>query len=227
MVIWLTGCTSGIGRALVEEFTNAGHLVFAGARRSMSELSELYPTQHFYPLDVADEDSVRAFCDKAYKVTGTPNFLINNAAVMNTQAPLWEISGEEFDTLMQINVSGTVNMIRHTMPYFLKNDRSYKNIIVNLSSGWGRSTSPMVAPYCASKWAIEGLNQALSQEFTIESNVATVALSPGVVNTDMLQICMGNAADSCITPIDWAKIAVPFILNLDHRNNGESLTLPR
>jgi len=190
MVIWLTGCTSGIGKALVTEFTKAGHTIFAGARRPMCELSEHYPTQHFYPLDVSDEQSVKQFCKKAYQITGTPNILINNAAVINSQAPLWEISGEEFDQLMLINVSGTASMIRHTMPYFLENQSEEKRLIINLSSGWGRSTSPQVTPYCASKWAIEGLNQALSQELSAISNIATIALSPGVVNTDMLHTCM-------------------------------------
>jgi len=169
----------------------------------MCELSELYPTQHFYPLDVADENSVKLFCEKAYQVTGAPNLLINNAAVINTQAPLWEIPGDEFNELMLINVSGTANMIRHTLPYLLNDEALEKRVIINLSSGWGRSTSPLVTPYCASKWAIEGLNQALSQELPSESGIAS------------------------ISPETWAKIAAPFILNLDHSNNGDSLTVPR
>lgn len=77
--------------------------------------------------------------------------------------------------------------------------KNIQRIIVNISSGWGRSTSPEVAPYCASKWAIEGLTQALAQE--LPSGMVTVALNPGIIHTDMLNICFGEEA-KYYTPIN-------------------------
>jgi len=97
-------------------------------------------------------------------------------------------------------------------------------IVANLSSGWGRSVSPEVAPYCASKWAIEGLTKALAEE--LPSGLAAIPVSPGVVNTEMLQSCFGDAADEYEGAETWAKSAAPFFLNLSTADNGESVTTP-
>jgi NAD(P)-dependent dehydrogenase (short-subunit alcohol dehydrogenase family) len=95
---------------------------------------------------------------------------------------------------------------------------------VNFSSGWGRSADAEVAPYCASKWAIEGLTQALAQE--LPSGLAAVALNPGIINTDMLQSCFGGSASGYLCPAEWAKSAVPFLLKLGPGDNGKQLTAP-
>ncbi len=221
MVIWITGCTSGLGRELVKEFYEAGHQLTAGARRPLCELSEIYPRANFLPLDVAQEDSVITFCQKAFKASGAPDLLINNAAIINENAPLWEISSADFDSLVQVNISGVANMIRHTVPHMIK---ANKGVVVNLSSGWGRSTSPNVAPYCASKWAIEGLSQALAQE--LPPGLASIALNPGIIDTDMLKKTFGTDSSHFPTAAEWAKTAAPFLLNLSEKDNGASLTAP-
>ena len=95
---------------------------------------------------------------------------------------------------------------------------------MNFSSGWGRSADAEVAPYCASKWAIEGLTLALAQE--LPSGLAAVAFNPGIINTDMLQSCFGGSASSYPSPAEWAKSAVPFLLNLGPGDNGQQLTAP-
>lgn len=111
--------------------------------------------------------------------------------------------------LIDVNIKGTANVIRHVVPVMMKRKQG---IIVNLSSGWGRSTSPEVAPYCASKWAIEGLTQSLAQE--LPSGIATIALNPGIIHTQMLDICFGDEAQY-YTPINqWVEKAVPFLLKL-------------
>jgi NAD(P)-dependent dehydrogenase (short-subunit alcohol dehydrogenase family) len=98
-----------------------------------------------------------------------------------------------------------------------------RGIIVNFSSGWGRSASPEVAPYCATKWAIEGMTQSLAQE--LPEGLATVPLNPGVINTDMLRSCFGPSAADFPSANEWATIAVPFLLGLSFKNNGQSLTV--
>ena len=80
----------------------------------------------------------------------------------------------EFTRLVDVNVRGVQNVIRHFVPAMVA---KRKGVIVNLSSGWGRSTSPEVAPYCATKWAIEGLTQALADE--LPAGMAAVPLNPG------------------------------------------------
>jgi len=102
--------------------------------------------------------------------------------------------------------------------------KAKRGVIVNFSSGWGRSTDAEVAPYCASKWAIEGLTLALAQE--LPSGVAAVSLNPGIINTDMLQCAFGGSASGYISPRDWARNAVPFLLALGPDDNGKQLEVP-
>ena len=223
MTIWLTGCTSGLGRALIPHFLNAGHR-FVGCGRNeiaLQHLREEYPKAHFYSVDVGDAEQCRDFCDRASSHTGAPDFLINNAAIVNQPKALWEIPANDFDALITTNISGVANMIRHTVPLMIAQSQG---VIVNLSSGWGRSTSPEVAPYCASKWAIEGLTQALSQE--LPSGIAAVAVNPGIIATDMLRRCWGAQADEFQTAEVWATTAAPFFLALNAADNGKSLTAP-
>ncbi|MDE0860471.1 MAG: SDR family NAD(P)-dependent oxidoreductase [Akkermansiaceae bacterium] len=223
MTIWLTGCTNGLGRALVPELVDRGHVV-AGCGRNeieIQKLSDEFPDCFFVACDVSDEGSVEDFVNEASIRAGEPDFLINNAAIVNQPAPLWEISAEEFDQLTSININGVANLIRHVVPLMLSNK---SGMIINLSSGWGRSTSPEVAPYCASKWAIEGLTQALSQE--LPDNIGTVALNPGVINTEMLQKCWGDEANDFPGAEQWAITAAPFILGLTPLDSGKPLTAP-
>jgi NAD(P)-dependent dehydrogenase (short-subunit alcohol dehydrogenase family) len=97
-------------------------------------------------------------------------------------------------------------------------------VIVNFSSGWGRSTSPEVAPYCATKFAIEGLSQAISQE--TGGRIAVVSLNPGIIDTDMLRSCWNDEAGAYPGPEQWAKRAVPFLMKLGGKDNGRALTAP-
>ncbi|MEN8681192.1 MAG: SDR family oxidoreductase, partial [Akkermansiaceae bacterium] len=223
MTIWLTGCTSGLGRALVPEFLKAGHTVVGCGRNeiALEHLKNEFPEGHFIPCDVTSDLIVSDFCDEALAAAGAPELVINNAAIINSPAPLWEIPPQDFDQLTAVNINGTANVIRHAMPVMLAEG---KGIIVNLSSGWGRSTSPEVAPYCASKWAIEGLTQSLSQE--LPPGMAAVALNPGIIATDMLRKCMGEEAESFPTPETWAITAAPFLTSLTPEDNGRALTAP-
>ena len=147
--------------------------------------------------------------------------MINNAAIILRNARLWEITADEFNQLTDININGVASMIRAFMPAILT---AGEGVIVNMSSGWGRSTSPEVAPYCASKWAVEALSQAMSQE--VPPGIAVIALSPGTVNTEMLQSCFGEGAALSDTPDVWAERAAPFLLSLGPAHNGQSLSTP-
>lgn len=223
MTIWLTGCTAGLGRALVPEFLKSNHTLVGCGRNeiALAHLKGKYPKAHFIPCDVSHDDHVASFCESALAAAGPPDLLINNAAVINPPAPLWEVPASEFDQVTSVNLNGTANVIRHAVPPMIA---AGKGIIVNLSSGWGRSTSPEVAPYCASKWAIEGLTQALSQE--LPPGLAAVALNPGIIATDMLRQCLGAEAENFPTPESWALTAAPFLTSLTPDDNGRALTAP-
>ena len=222
--IVITGITRGIGRGLVEEFDRLGHKII-GCGRSVDQVSELQNAlgsdHHFSAVDVTDDALVADWASKMLQAHGAPDLLINNAAIINRNSPLIDVPVSEFDAVIDINIKGVANVSRHFVPAMIERNQG---VIVNLSSGWGRSTSPDVAPYCATKWAIEGLSKAMADE--LPSGLACVPLSPGVVNTEMLQSCFGGGADTARKPDAFAKVAAPFLLALGPKDNGQSLTVP-
>jgi NAD(P)-dependent dehydrogenase (short-subunit alcohol dehydrogenase family) len=223
-VIVITGVTHGIGRAMAEEFAWCGHTVLGcgRSRKQIDDLNEKLGKPHdFYSVDVSLDESVKSWASICLTTHSPPDLLINNAGVINKNAPLWDIGAREFSEVIDVNVKGTANVIRHFVPSMVKRKIG---IIVNLSSGWGRSADAEVAPYCASKWAIEGLTQALAQE--LPTGMAAVPLNPGIINTEMLQSCFGGSANNYPTPQEWAKIAVPYLLQIGPKDNGQQLTVP-
>ncbi len=222
-IVVLTGVTRGLGRAMLKELVAAGHTV-AGCGRNTGHIETLrreYPAPHsFASVDVSDDVQVSNWAVHILNTVGVPDLLINNAALVNTNAPLWEIQASEFNGLTSVNINGVANVIRHFVPAMIKINHG---VIVNFSSGWGRSTSAGVVPYCATKWAIEGLTKALAQE--LPQGMAAVPLNPGIIDTDMLRVSFGNEAGVYESPERWAIRAVRKILTLGPRDSGKSLSV--
>ncbi|HEU5079385.1 MAG TPA: SDR family oxidoreductase [Opitutaceae bacterium] len=223
MKIVITGVTRGLGRALAEYYIKEGHVVI-GCGRSADGILDLrfsYPApQDFSVVDVAEASKVELWAERVLATHGVPDFLINNAALMNTPAPLWKVPADEFSRLIDANVKGVANVIRAFVPSMVD---AKKGVIVNFSSGWGRSVSSEVAPYCASKWAIEGLTKALAEE--LPSGMAAVPLNPGVIDTDMLRKSWSDGAGAYSKPEKWVEKAAPFILKISPKQNGQSLSV--
>lgn len=223
MKIVITGVTRGLGRALTEEFIRAGHTVI-GCGRSGEAIFDLRMTHQaphdFSIVDVALDTKVAIWAAKVLENDSAPDLLINNAAVMNRLAPVWEQDDREFTKLVDANIRGVQNVIRHFVPAMVARK---KGVIVNLSSGWGRSVSRDVGPYCMSKWAIEGLTKALAEE--LPKGMAAVPLNPGVIDTDMLRSAWAEGAASYPKAEQWAKTAAPYILSLGPKQNGQSVSV--
>ena len=222
--VLITGVSRGLGRAMAEEFIRLGHTVL-GCGRSAKEIAQLqkqFPAPNdFAVVDVADDAQVAAWAKRVLSTHAAPDLLLNNAALINRNAPLWQVPATEFSAVIDVNIKGVANVLRHFVPAMIKQGRG---VIVNFSSGWGRSTDAEVAPYCATKWAIEGLTQSLAQE--LPSGLAAVPLNPGIINTDMLQSCFAGGASSYPTAQEWAKTVVPFLLKINFVDNGKQLTVP-
>ncbi|MEO0852921.1 MAG: SDR family oxidoreductase [Cyanobacteria bacterium J06648_11] len=223
--IVITGISRGLGRAMAEGFADLGHQVWGCTRspESAKVLSDILgEPSHVAVVDVADDGKVKQWASDRLSQSEPPDLILNNAGVINASAPIWKVPVEEFDRLIDINIKGTANVIRHFLPAMLARRQG---IIVNFSSGWGRSTSPDVGPYCASKWAIEGLTRSLAQE--LPSGMAAIPLNPGVIHTEMLERCFGAAARGYPSNQQWARQAIPFILKLHAGHNGQPLTVPQ
>ncbi|MGL5019712.1 MAG: SDR family oxidoreductase [Luteolibacter sp.] len=220
----ITGASRGLGRAMAIGFAADGWTVSGcGTDAAALQLlaSELGPDHHLQACDVTDPAAVENFATAVTSRFGAPDLLVNNAATINPNKLLWEVTAEEFGRVIDINLKNVHLIIRAFLPSMIQQGRG---VMVNFSSGWGRSTSPEVAPYCATKWGIEGLTAALAQE--LPAGLAAVALNPGIIDTRMLRSCLGAEAGSYPTPEEWAKAAVPYLVSLGTRHNGKALTVP-
>lgn len=234
--VLITGVSRGLGKALALEIAKRGHNVI-GCSRSQENLNSLQAdlsssssSSHSNPsssdkhlfmnVDVRSNSSVEELARAVVEKKGVPDIIVNNAGTINRNNRIWEVPVEEFDAVIDTNIKGVANMLRHFIPLMIE---SKQGIIVNMSSGWGRSAAAQVAPYCASKWAVEGLTRSVAKE--LPSGMAIVALNPGVINTDMLASCFGSSAALYQTPESWAPKAATMILNLTMADNGASLTV--
>src|SRR5580658_6459908 len=138
--ILITGVSRGCGRALAEEFIWQGHVVI-GCGRSEKEIAALkkqFPAPNdFSAVDVADDAQVAAWAKRVLQSHSAPDLLLNNAALINRNAPLWQVPAQEFSDVIDVNIKGVANVIRHFVPAMV---RCRTGTIVNFSSGWGRST---------------------------------------------------------------------------------------
>lgn len=227
--VLITGVGKGLGRALALELANRGHTIIGCSRSQdnlnslQSQLSSSSSKNHlFLNADVRSNESVQEMARLVMDNKTVPDIIVNNAGTINKNNKIWEVPAEEFEAVMDTNVKGTANVLRHFIPLMIT-AKKVEAIIVNMSSGWGRSGAALVAPYCASKWAIEGLSKAVAKE--LPEGMAVVALNPGVINTDMLSSCFGASASLYQTPQAWALKAATMILNLTPADNGSSLTV--
>jgi NAD(P)-dependent dehydrogenase (short-subunit alcohol dehydrogenase family) len=202
------------------EFAKRGWQVAGGARdlKGLSDLEkQLRPPYLIRSLDVTQPHDVDSFALEDKESLGVPELLVNNAGLINQNAPLTQVSADEFAGVLAVNLGGIHNMIRSFVP--MMEDKG-RGIIVNFSSYWGQSTAPEVGPYCATKWGVEGLTRSLAQE--LPKGMAAVAFNPGVINTEMLQSAFGEQALSYHNPDEWALEAVNRLENLTVADNGSS-----
>lgn len=220
----ITGCTRGLGRAMIPLFAEAGWRI-VGCGRNEAQIADLgskWPEPHFFArCDVSRENEVAAFCGEILEKVGAPDLVLNNAAIINANAPMWETSAEDFSRIIDINIKGTASMMRHLLPAMLKRG---SGVVVNFSSGWGRCTAAEVAPYCATKYAIEGLSLATAQD--TRGKVAVIPMNPGIIDTDMLRSTFGDGAGDFPDAEAWARRAVPFFMRLGPKDNGRPMTVP-
>ena len=221
----ISGVSRGLGRAMAARFTQLGHSVAGCGRTALSDdlLAEIGLTAEQYTAtDVCDVNSVQRWAEHLCTTSGPPDLLINNAGVINARKPLVELSPIESHKVIEVNVMGTLNLLHAFLPAMLARG---KGVIVNMSSGWGRTVAEGVVPYCTSKWAIEGLSRALALE--VPKGMAVVALNPGVIETDMLHICLPERTSYSPRPEEWARRAVDTLLGIGPSQNGHALTVDK
>jgi len=224
-IVIITGVTQGLGRAMVDRFHELGWNIY-GCGRSKDKIEELkkyYGNTHdFQIIDVSDSQQVSSWANYILNRNRAPELLINNASIVNQNTQLWKVTAQEFENVMNVNVNGVVNVIRAFVPAMVARK---EGIIINMSSSWGREGEAELAPYCASKFAIEGITKAMALE--LPYGMAVVALDPGgSISTPMLYSCGPQYVNESPTPEKWSHNAIQYILNITIDNNGDSLTCP-
>lgn len=188
-VVVVTGAGSGIGRALTQALTAGGAHVAAsdiddnGLAETQASCGPGQVTP--YRIDVADRDAVLGFADEVRRKHGPASMVFNNAGV-DLFASVADMSWEDFDWLMGINVGGVVNGTKAFLPQLIEagSDRRPSRL-VNLSSAFGLIAVPYQGAYSTSKFAVRGFTEALRQEMIIERHPVTVhCVHPGVVRTN-------------------------------------------
>lgn len=178
--IFITGSSSGIGRASVEYFSDKGWQVAASMRNPEKEdvLNNLKNVR-LYKLDVTDEQSIKSAIELAIGDFGGIDVLVNNAgygAIGAFEAATKEQVEKQFNT----NVFGLMNVTREILPHFR---RQHRGTIINVASVGGRMTFPLYSLYHGTKWAVEGFSESLNFELK-QFGIRVKIIEPGPIKTD-------------------------------------------
>ncbi len=181
-LFFITGVSSGFGRALTEEAISEGHRVIGTLRDEelKTELEQRYPGQ-FYGrvLDVTDFSALPAIAAEVEQQIGAVDVLVNNAGYGH-EGIMEESPMDDIFRQFNVNVFGAVAVIKAFLPYFRQ--RRAGNIL-NITSMGGFITMPGISYYCGSKFALQGISETLSAELK-PFNIAVTAVQPGSFRTD-------------------------------------------
>jgi NAD(P)-dependent dehydrogenase (short-subunit alcohol dehydrogenase family) len=175
-VVLITGCSSGIGAALAEEFHARGYQVYATARQVESLATLVSCGMHALTLDVTDPASIAAAVATVARDTGRLDILVNNAGYGQGGAVL-DLSADALRRQFETNVIAPVQVARAFMPLMLARRRGR---IVNVGSISGIVTTPFAGAYCASKAALHALSDAMRLELA-PFGIDVVTVQPGKV----------------------------------------------
>jgi NAD(P)-dependent dehydrogenase (short-subunit alcohol dehydrogenase family) len=203
MSTWLiTGCSTGLGRAIAQAVLAHGHNAVVTARNAdtVEDIAAAHPdTALALPLDVTDREQITAVVQQARTRFGSIDVLVNNAGY-GYRSAVEEADDADIRQLFDTNVFGAVDMIKAVLPGMRAN-RS--GSILNISSIGARITPPGSGYYSATKAALEGLSGSLHKELRpLGINVTVV--EPGAFRTDFA----GRSLTQSATPIgDYAETA--------------------
>ena len=186
MVAVITGGTKGIGLGIAKELLSEGFSVVLTARNESDELAELknqYAEKvSFVPCDISNENDVQNLVNFTEETFGKIDLLVNNAGVApKVRKDILEISGEDFDYVLDINLKGTFFLTQKFVPLLIKNQKSR---IVNISSMSAYTASVNRGEYCISKAGISMITKLFAVRLA-EYGVSVLEIRPGIIETDM------------------------------------------
>lgn len=192
----VTGGGHGIGKAIALALAQEGANVLICGRheetlqQTAGEIQKLGRQGLAVVCDVAQEDQVDAMIKSALSAFGSLNILVNNAGIVGPTAPITNVSREDWDHTLAVNLTSAFLCARAVLPGMIER-RSGK--IINISSVAGRMAYALRAPYAASKWGMIGLSRTLAQEVG-PHNIQVNAVLPGPTAGERMQIVIDQRA---------------------------------
>ncbi len=212
-VVLVTGAGRGIGRAIALAFAKAGAKVGLNGRTKKSltdvqrEIKDIGGASAVLPGDVSDEGAVSRIVSAAEQQLGPVDVLVNNAGIFAT-APVEKMDALVFDRVLAVNLRGPFLMSRAVLPGMRARRRGH---IVNVASTAGRRGFAGGGAYCASKFGLAGLSEAMTYEART-SDVRVSVVYPSTVATDLVRKA-GMAFDEtkAIRPEDVAEAVLALV----------------
>jgi len=173
----VTGASSGIGRAVAELLSQNGYIVYGASRSEPMNSSGLV---HTIPMDVRDEQSVMSVLREIEAKQGALHVVVNCAG-LGMLGAIEDSSSQEVEALFQTNLMGVHHVCKHSLPLLRAGGNGY---IINITSVAAQMGLPFRGIYCASKFAVEGYSESLSQEVA-KDGIRVVIVEPGDVFTSI------------------------------------------
>ena len=192
----ITGATSGIGKATARLFANNGvHLILCGRRQERldslaSELKKL-TTVHVLNFDVRDKDTVFNLLQNLPEGFSEIDILINNAGNAHGLDTFQEGNIDDWDAMLDINVKGLLYVSKAVLPKMLAKKSGH---IINIGSTAGKEVYPKGNVYCASKYAVDAINQGMRLDLN-GTGIKVGAINPGLVETEFSEVRFKGDSD--------------------------------
>lgn len=180
--IWITGASSGIGRALALSLAKAGHGVAVTARsaEALGGLAAEHQNIHPYPGDVTDAAAMKAVWQRICDAHGVPQLVVLNAGTHQPTSAA-AFAAADHERLMQVNYQGVVNGLAAVLPALMTAGRGHVAVVASVA---GYGGLPYAGAYCASKAAVIALCQSLYPELAAHG-VKLQLINPGFVKTPL------------------------------------------
>ncbi len=176
--VFITGASSGIGRAAVELFARRGWNVIATMRTPDASLAKLGMVT-VLPLNVTDPDSIKAAVARGIELYRGIDVVVNNAGY-GLVGPFEWMNDTQIRRQFETNVFGVMNVTRGVLPHFRERKAG---VLINVASMGGRITFPLYSAYHATKWAVEGFTESLQFELA-PLGIRVRLIEPGPIKTD-------------------------------------------